>query len=267
MVIAGAAAMVLYLAVALLLLARLNRRAPAALSRRTALLAAGLVAVALHGVVLFSGLRGPTGFDLSFFTMLSAVSWLVALMLLVAALRRPLENLAILVLPLAALALGLRLASDRHHYLPAGLPPGLEAHILVSVLAYSLLSLAVVQALLLAVQERHLHRGHAAGFVRMLPPLETMERLLFRMIGLGFAVLSLALVLGALYVEDLFAQHLVHKTVLSVAAWVLFGLLLAGRWRFGWRGRTAIRWTISAFVLLMLAYFGSKLVLELILGI
>jgi ABC-type uncharacterized transport system permease subunit len=93
-----------------------------------------------------------------------------------------------------------------------------------------------------------------------------MEGLMFEMIGIGFALLTLALLTGVLFLEDIFAQHLVHKTVLSICAWGVFAILLWGRWRFGWRGRTAIRWTVGGFVFLMLAYFGSKLVLELILG-
>jgi ABC-type uncharacterized transport system permease subunit len=89
--------------------------------------------------------------------------------------------------------------------------------------------------------------------------------LLFQMIAIGFVLLSLALLSGLLFLEDIFTQHLVHKTVLSSIAWAVFGILLWGRWRFGWRGRTAIRWTLSGFATLALAYFGSKLVLELLL--
>ena len=100
----------------------------------------------------------------------------------------------------------------------------------------------------------------------MLPPLQTMESLMFQMVAIGFTLLTLALVTGFLFLEDIFAQHLVHKTVLSIIAWVVFGILLWGRWRFGWRGRVAIRWTIGGFIFLMLAYFGSKFVLELILN-
>jgi len=124
---------------------------------------------------------------------------------------------------------------------------------------------AAKQAVLLDVQDRHLRNRRPGGFIRALPPLEVMERLLFQMIATGFALLSAALLTGMLFLEDIFAQHLVHKTVLSIASWVIFGILLWGRWKFGWRGRTAIRWTLSGFVFLILAYFGSKMVLELIL--
>jgi ABC-type uncharacterized transport system permease subunit len=142
----------------------------------------------------------------------------------------------------------------------------LELHIIISIIAYALLAMATVQALLLALQDRRLRQHHPGGFLRGMPPLTTMESLLFQMIAAGFVALGLALLSGLLFLEDMFAQHLVHKTVLSIAAWLVFGILLWGRWRFGWRGRTAIRWTLGGFITLMLAYFGSKLVLELILN-
>ena len=132
-------------------------------------------------------------------------------------------------------------------------------------LAYSLLTLASVQAILLAIQDDHLRRRQTGGFIRALPPLQTMESMLFEMIGAGFVLLTLALISGFAFLEDMFAQHLVHKTVLSTLAWLVFGSLLIGRFRYGWRGKTAIIWTLTGFVILILAYFGSKAVLELVL--
>jgi len=102
--------------------------------------------------------------------------------------------------------------------------------------------------------------------VMRLPPLQTMERLLFQLIFFGFFLLTLTLLSGLLFVHDLFGQHLVHKTFLSFAAWLIFGGLLIGRLRYGWRGRSAIRWVMYGYVTLILAYFGSKLILEQILG-
>ncbi len=226
----------------------------------------GLIAVILHGWILYHNIfYNPAGLDLGFFTIFSLVGWLVALLLLTTSFRQPIECLGILVLPFTALALLLRLISDQHHYIPHGLDIGLKFHITISILAYSLLSIAMVQALLLYVQDAHLHNKRPGGFIRSLPPLQTMETLLFRMIGLGFMVLSISLLSGMLFVEDLFAQHLVHKTILSIIAWLIFAILLGGRWRFGWRGRIAVRWAMTAFVMLMLAYFGSKFVVELVL--
>jgi ABC-type uncharacterized transport system permease subunit len=126
------------------------------------------------------------------------------------------------------------------------------------------LALAAV-AVVLAYQERQLRRKRLAGAIRALPPLQTMETLLFQLIGAGFFLLSLAIVSGAMFVDNLFGRGIGHKTVLSVIAWLILGILLWGRWRFGWRGRVAIRWSLGGFFALMLAYFGSKFVLELIL--
>ena len=123
----------------------------------------------------------------------------------------------------------------------------------------------VTHDLKLAVQERRLRTRRLGGISRGLPPLVTMESLLFQMIGAGFGALTLSLLSGFFFLDNLFAQHLVHKTVLSIAAWLVFATLLWGRRRYGWRGRTAIRWTLSGFAVLVLAYFGSKLVLELVL--
>jgi ABC-type uncharacterized transport system permease subunit len=119
---------------------------------------------------------------------------------------------------------------------------------------------------MLWLQERALRRRQFAPLLRAFPPLTLLEALLFRLIGAGFALLTLALLSGAVFVENLFAQHLAHKTVLSLLAWAVFGALVFGRLRYGWRGRRAVRLTLTAMVLLALAFFGSKFVLELVLG-
>ena len=246
------------------LVRRLLRRAVGERPPHLALLL-GLAAAGLHAAVLFHLVFSAQGLDLSFFKVASLVSWLAALLVLLAAMSRPVENLGIAVLPLAALSLLLTELSPVRPETIRDIPAELEWHIILSILAYSLLSIAALQAALLYIQDRHLHNKQPGGFIRALPPLQTMESLLFQMIGLGFVVLSLALLSGGVAIEDLFAQHLVHKTVLSILAWIVFGVLLWGRWQFGWRGRTAIRWSLTGFVVLMLAYFGSKVVLEFIL--
>ena len=135
-------------------------------------------------------------------------------------------------------------------------------HVLISLLAAGVLTLAAVQAMALAIQERLLRVHAAASRWRRLPPLQLMERLLFQLVAVGFALLSLTLLTGLWFIEDWMAQHLAHKTVLSIVAWLVFGILLWGRWRHGWRGRTAIRWALSGYALLILAYFGTKIILE-----
>jgi ABC-type uncharacterized transport system permease subunit len=119
----------------------------------------------------------------------------------------------------------------------------------------------------MAVAERQLHRRGTVVFAH-LPPLLTLETLLFRMIGVGFLFLTLTLVTGVAFSETLFgrALRLDHKTVFALLSWVIFAWLLAGRLRYGWRGRTALRWTLSGFVMLLLAYVGSRFVLEVLLG-
>lgn len=255
----------IYCAAGVLLALRLTGKVPAERFTKARILGLALVAVTLHVVVLYQHLFTPAGMNFSFFNVISLLTWMLALLLLVSAITHPIENLGIAVLPLAAIGMTLEEAFPSEHLLRLGRDM-LDVHVLISVGAYSMLTLAALQAILLAIQERHLHGKHPGGFIRGLPPLQSMERLLFQMIGAGFLLQSLSLLTGFLFLEDMFAQHLVHKTFFSVAAWLVFAVLLYGRWRFGWRGRTAIRWTLTGVVCLLLAYLGSKLVLELLLG-
>jgi len=261
-VVMAGGAILLYLVATVLLSLRPRDTLPIP---RTWTLALGWGGALCHGLFLKNVLVTPGGIDLSFFSTAALVSFLVVLLFLLAAIGKPIDKLGIAVLPLAVVTLALRLAFPHEVHLLGHLPPGLQVHILISVLAFSLLNIAALQAVLLAFQDWQLHHKRAGRFVRSLPPLQTMESLLFQMIGAGFALLNLSLLSGFLFVEDLFAQHLVHKTVLSIVSWGVFGLLLWGRWHYGWRGKTAIRWTLGGFAALLLAYFGSKLVLELIL--
>ncbi len=255
----------LYVLAGALLSVRLLRGVEAARTSKLWPLAIAVVALVLHTWLVYQSLVETAGLDLSLFSVLSLIAWLVSLLLVTASFTKPIENLAVVVLPLSAVALLFDLWFPMSHVVLEGAPLGLNAHVLLSIFAYSLLSIAAVQAIVLSVQDAQLHRHRPGGFIRALPPLQTMETMLFEIIALGFVLLTLSLFSGVMFVEDLFAQHLVHKTVLSIAAWVVFAVLLWGRWRFGWRGRTAIRWTITGFVTLMLAFLGTKLVLELIL--
>lgn len=254
-----------YLAASGLLLRRLALGAEARTHSKLPPLLAGFGGAIIHAALIYGAIIAPSGLNLAFFNVLSLLAWLVTVLVLVTAVTQPVENLGLVVLPFATVCVILQAVWPSTPDLLSHLPLEMQAHILISILAYSLLALAAVQAILLAIQDRHLRNRHPGGFIRALPPLETMESLLFQMIAVGFVLLSASLVTGFLFLENMFAQHLVHKTVLSVIAWLVFAVLLWGRWRFGWRGRKAIAWTMSGFVLLMLAYLGSKLVLELIL--
>lgn len=259
-------AIVLYLLTSAVLTVRLARHDTSQSINRSTVLALGFSAMALHAAVLYPELITGSGLNLGFFNAASLIALLMVLVLLLAAISQPVENLGIPVLPVAAATIALAIWSPNHQNIIASDRWQLDLHILFSVLAYSLFALAAVQSVLLAVQDRHLRNRQPGGFIRALPPLQVMERLLFQMIGTGFTLLSIALLTGILFLEDIFAQHLVHKTTLSIISWLLFGVLLWGRWKFGWRGRKTIIWTLSGFGFLLLAYFGSKLVLELILN-
>ncbi|MCX8018197.1 MAG: cytochrome c biogenesis protein CcsA, partial [Rhodocyclaceae bacterium] len=141
-------------------------------------------------------------------------------------------------------------------------------HFLMAMLAYSLFTLAALHAILMAVTEKRLHRGRLTPLFAGLPPLLTMEALLFRLIHIAFVLLTLTLVSGVLFSEQIFGKALPfnHKTVFAVLSWLIFGALLIGRHRYGWRGRKALHWTLAGFGVLLLAYVGSRFVLEVILG-
>jgi ABC-type uncharacterized transport system permease subunit len=258
-------AIIAYLASGLVIALRLFNNGVGSKLPRSLALGLGFIGVTLHAVPHYIGLVSHFGFNMGIFNALSLITWTIALLLVISSLTKPVENLGIILLPMAALAIYLDANYQTVHFLTDQSSTGLTFHILVSMLAYSLFTLASVQAILLAIQDHHLRQRHPGGFIRALPPLQTMESLLFEMIGVGFVLLTMALLSGFAFLENMFEQHLVHKTILSIIAWVVFGTLLWGRYQFGWRGQKALIWTLSGFVVLMLAYFGSKVVIELIL--
>ena len=261
----GLAAVMLYLVGAALHLRAF--RARAALGTPT-LQALAALAVLLHGIAAFAGLGAPSAANLGLYSVISLTSFaLVALVLGSALLQRDasLQPLFLLVLPLGA-AGALAGATLSSSSLPQALSGALLLHVLLSLFAYTVLLLAACQSLLLRIQERALKEKRDIALLRLLPPLQTMETVLFQWLAVGVALLSAAIASGFLFLDDLFEQRLVHHTVLALASWVAFGVLLLGRWRFGWRGATATRWTLVGFVLLLLGFLGSKFVLEVILG-
>ena len=263
--IAAFVAISFYLACTILLLMKLKRSPIVAGLNKPMILVLGFLGLGAHVYTLSVSMISPAGINLGFFTALSLVGAFITLFTLVSALRHPIEVVGIVVLPIAAVTLAADHATTTIHLLPPGSPPGLIFHVVTSIVAYSILGLAAIQAVVLSIQNSFLHKHQPGGLIRMMPPLRTMEALLFDAIIIGFICLSVSLITGIIFLENMFAQHLAHKTVLSIIAWLVFAILLTGRWLVGWRGRTAIRWTLGGFISLMLAYFGSKFVLELIL--
>lgn len=225
----------------------------------------GGLGLAVHLFLLIRLVPTATGPDLSIPNVLSLMGWQIAAIGLIAAAWRRFRGLGAVLLPLAgltALASGL----GEFHRSLEGLGWEMKSHILISVVAYTLLSVGALIALLIAFQDRALRARHPLRLMRVLPPLESMEQVLFATIHAGVILLTLSVFSGLIFVDNIFAQHLVHKTLLSILALIVFGILLVGRWRLGWRGRTAIRWTLTGYVVLALAYFGTRVVLEVILN-
>ncbi len=215
-----------------------------------------------HSFSLYNRLFSQQGLVLDLVAALSLIGWLIIGMIILSNLRKPLSNLLIVVLPATSLALiaGLLIpvtVSGKYYSI------GMLVHILVSIVAYSLLAIAACQAVLLNEQINQLKRGSVIGaMIQTLPPLQTMERLLFQILLLGLLCLTVALASGLIFLEDILAQHLAHKTFFSILAWMTFALLIFGRYRLGWRGRRAISLNLIGFSLLFLAWLGSKLVIE-----
>lgn len=222
-----------------------------------------LSAIGLHAVFHVLAWRAGGGVDLHFFSALSLVGLGMAALTTLYAAAGHMGALGVVVFPVAALCLlgdaATTGASTRE------LDWRLELHAWMALLAYATLAIAALLAIMLWVQERALRRREFHGWLRLLPPLTELESLLFRTIWAGFVLLSATLLTGVLFVHDFFAQHLIHKSVLSALSWLVFGALLLGRWRRGWRGAKAVRLTLVAMALLVLAFFGSKFVLELLL--
>ncbi|HVI26825.1 MAG TPA: cytochrome c biogenesis protein CcsA [Xanthomonadaceae bacterium] len=252
-------ALVLYLAATALLLRALARGDGAP---RGWVLPA-LLAAACHAGFHVVAWREASGLDLHFFAALSLVGLGMAGLTTLAGAGGRMAALGGVVFPLAAASL--MAYAGYGHVRAEGLGWRLQLHAWLALLAYATLAIAALLAIMLWLQERALRQRRLHGWRRALPPLTELESLLFRTIVVGFVLLTATLLTGVLFVENLFAQHLIHKTVLSVLSWLAFGGLLLGRWRFGWRGVVAVRWTLAAMALLLLAFFGSKFVLELVL--
>jgi len=252
-----------YLAAVILLYVAVAERSE---TKRT--LAAGIT---LLGVLLHVWAEGhhwviPTSPHVSLLNILSLCALVtVAIPLATFPLRNSLFDSSLVALPISVLILIAEGTFTAPELQISHTTAHTTAHIFTSVIAFGVLSVAGVYAVFVAVIDHLLRRHSFNKLVQTLPALDTLEGLLFLLIKVGFAVLTVALATGLVYVDDLFGQHLAHKTILSIFAWLIFALLLWGRWKRGWRGRVAVRMTLAGIALLLLSYFGSKLVLEVLL--
>ena len=227
-----------------------------------------LGALTAHGAALYDALFPGTAMHFGFGLAVSLVIWLAVCFYWVETFFSRLDGLHATVIPAGLVGSVLPLFFPAQHILANAGSPAFRAHFVIAMLAYSLFTLAVLHAILMAVVERQLHSGKLTRTLANLPPLLTMEALLFRLIGIAFILLTLTLSSGVVFSESLFGQafRLDHKTVFAIISWLLFGALLVGRRAWGWRGRVALRWTLAGFVTLVLAYVGSRFVIEVLLG-
>lgn len=235
--------------------------------RMTIVRAAFLVGLISHGAALGYSLFAGDGLNIGFSHAISLIIWLVMGAYFLIGFDNQLLRLAALYLApvaVAAAILPMILPAQRIvHY--AGF--AFKLHFVVAILAYALFTVAALHALLMLFLEKRLHEGALPQELHGMPPLLRIERLLFQLLGVAFLLLTATLASGVLFSESLFGKafQLSHKTVFAVFSWLIFGGLLFGHWKFGWRGKVAVRWTLIGFALLLLSYVGSKFVLEIIL--
>ncbi len=232
------------------------------------IVALGLICLTLaaHAVSLWQAINPTDGTRISLGTTASLIGAVIAIAALFSSRRVSLRGVTAIMLVMAGLlALAGNLGNEGASAAGSYDRWYLYAHVVLSVVAYAMLSVAAVLAVLMTVKDRLIRSGTPGTFPSLMPPLETMDTALFGAIGVGVAALTLSIFSGMIFVDNLFAQHLVHKTTLTLLSLVVFGTLLAGRWRFGWRGRKAVKLTLWGFVTLLLAYFGSRVILEVVL--
>jgi len=219
------------------------------------------VGIVIHGNALFDLINLATGIDLTVGNAISLIGFELAVIGLIAAIEPTLRGISGGLIFLAALTV-LLMGPSGDPTSSAALAWQVRAHVLIALLSYGLLTVGTIVALYALVQERRLQAAKLSPVNQLFAPLETTEKLLFGVASAGFVGLTLAIVSGTSFVNDLFEQHLAHKFGLSVLAWLVFGVLLAGRHFWGWRGKRAVRLYLGGFALLCLAYFGSRLILE-----
>lgn len=222
-------------------------------------------ALLCHGFAVYSLLVVDGGINLGLLSVANVVSFVIVAVVAIGHLRLPVANLYLFIFPIGAVILLAALVIDPGAEPVTNIGSMMLAHILVSLAAYSALMVAALQSVLLALQERRL-KTHTSPVRQILPPLESMEHLLIAMLWIGLFLLSCSIITGWLFIEDMLEQRISHHVVLTSLSWVTYVIFLSGRYLLGWRGTTAVRWTLVAFVLLVLGYFGTKFVLEYLLA-
>jgi len=217
-------------------------------------------AIGLHIVSFSQTIWKDGNFVFNFANSLSMVALLSSAVLLMLDRRNSSETLGIFVFPFAALTTLLPVGFDQ--YVP--MPLEIGSHVLISIAAYSILGVAAAQALLYSVQERRFRQRKLSALMRALPPLQVMESLMIQFVMIGFVLLTFALVSGAFFIEDIFAQHLVHKTFFAIVSWLVYFVFLVGHFKQGWRGQTAVRFSMWAYIMLILSFIGTEIALALI---
>lgn len=233
---------------------------------RNLVLGTGGIALVAHLINVVEVINTSAGYNFGFFKIATLFSFAICALVLISSLKKPLENLLLAIFPIAVISILCALYVPSSYIPQSGYTAGLATHIVLAILATSIITIGAVQAMFMAYQNQQLKQGHHFRLIRHMPPLQTMESLLFEIVWVGLVLLSGVIVTGILFTDDFLGQHLSHKTVFSIGSWIVFAVLLLGRYQAGWRGATAIRWTLTGFAFLILAYFGSKFVLELILN-
>ena len=219
-------------------------------------------ALICHGFTLATTALPGGDWNPTFFSTGSTVALLLAATLWISCLSKPLDILGVFVLPVTVLFTLLGAINVTRTVTAMDTGFGMQMHILFSLSAYSILILAAALAVLLNRQTQRLHRGNPTGTSANLPPVDAMESFLFHLLTLGLVLLSLGLITGWIYLDNMFAQHLTHKVAFSIAAWLLLSALFFGHLLFGWRGRKFLKLTLTGTALLVVGFFGSKIVLE-----
>lgn len=232
---------------------------PIEIARAKFLKTVSIVSV-LHLISLIPLLFNGHTLQFSLTLSISLIAWISASALLLTNINKHTEMLGIFIFPIAALTTLLPFAQPETQ--PIELALG--AHILLSIIAYSIMGLAAAQAILYSIQEKRFRQKQLTTLFKALPPLQIMEKTLVQLVLMGFIALSFALITGGFFIEDMFAQHLMHKTFFAILSWIVYAIFIWGHFKCGWRGQKAAKYTLWAYILLLLSYIGTQVILKLI---